>query len=64
MCLSFLSCHSFHFVLAPQAKYFIPTEAPRQRYVEHILDLPLNEPPELFGLHPNAEITCAARPPR
>jgi hypothetical protein len=27
------------------------------RYLDHIMRLPLDEPPSLFGFHPNANIT-------
>lgn len=28
-------------------------------YLDYIRKFPLNDDPELFGLHPNADITCA-----
>jgi dynein heavy chain len=34
-------------------------DAPHTSYLEHIEQLPLNAEPEVFGMHDNANITCA-----
>ena len=39
--------------------YYAPAEGDCDSYLAFIEGLPLNEPPECFGLHPNANITCA-----
>ena len=36
----------------------IPGET-KEDYMKYLNDLPVNAPPEIFGLHDNAEITCA-----
>ncbi|XP_070572584.1 dynein axonemal heavy chain 10-like isoform X2 [Ptychodera flava] len=54
----------FHFYVNEQVDYCIPELGPRDVYVEYIETLPLANTPEVFGLHPNAEIgyyTQAAR---
>ena len=45
-----------------KTKYFIPTDSPRQTFIDHILSLPLQEPPELFGLHPVRQDPLHSRP--
>ncbi|XP_064619187.1 dynein axonemal heavy chain 10-like isoform X2 [Lineus longissimus] len=54
----------FHFFHNEEVDYKIPEDGPRDVYVEYIESLPLANTPEVFGLHPNAEIgyyTQAAR---
>ncbi|XP_059533127.1 dynein axonemal heavy chain 10 [Myotis daubentonii] len=56
----------FHFFHNKEVDYKIPAGAgdPKERFVEAIEALPLANTPEVFGLHPNAEIgyyTQAAR---
>ncbi|KAL3856163.1 hypothetical protein ACJMK2_010948 [Sinanodonta woodiana] len=54
----------FHFYHNPEVDYKIPDLGPRDVYVDYIESLPLTNTPEVFGLHPNAEIgyyTQAAR---
>ncbi|XP_035829687.1 dynein heavy chain 10, axonemal isoform X2 [Aplysia californica] len=54
----------FHFYHDEFVDYFIPEDGPRDVYVDYIESLPLANTPEVFGLHPNAEIgyyTQAAR---
>lgn len=36
--------------------YKIPEPCDLNKYIEHIQKIPLTQTPELFGLHPNAEI--------
>ncbi|XP_050408300.1 dynein axonemal heavy chain 10 [Patella vulgata] len=54
----------FHFYHNEEVDYKIPENGPRDNYVDYIESLPLANTPEVFGLHPNAEIgyyTQAAR---
>lgn len=44
---------SFHFYKG----YNIPVLRSPQDYLAHINTLPLNDTPEVFGMHPNADIT-------
>lgn len=39
--------------------YFAPANGPLSSYLEYIDALPMNEGPEIFGLHDNANISCA-----
>ena len=39
--------------------YFAPAEGNVESYIEYIKTLPLNEAPEVFELHENANITSA-----
>jgi dynein heavy chain len=54
----------FHFYCNKEVDYCIPEIGPKDNYVQAIEELPLANTPEVFGLHPNAEInyyTQAAR---
>ncbi|XP_036352277.2 dynein axonemal heavy chain 10 [Ochotona princeps] len=54
----------FHFFWNKEVDYKIPTGDIKEKFVEAIEALPLANTPEVFGLHPNAEIgyyTQAAR---
>ncbi|KAM4616801.1 dynein axonemal heavy chain 10 [Polymixia lowei] len=54
----------FHFFHNKDVDYKIPSNGLKEAYVEEIETLPLANTPEVFGLHPNAEIgyyTQAAR---
>ncbi|KAM6964967.1 dynein axonemal heavy chain 10 [Aplochiton taeniatus] len=54
----------FHFFHNREVDYKIPADGPKDNYVGEIEGLPLANTPEVFGLHPNAEIgyyTQAAR---
>ncbi|XP_014779882.1 dynein axonemal heavy chain 10 isoform X2 [Octopus bimaculoides] len=54
----------FHFYHNNEVDYCIPEPGPKDNYVDYIESLPLINTPEVFGLHPNAEIgyyTQAAR---
>ncbi|KAM3960300.1 LOW QUALITY PROTEIN: dynein heavy chain at 89D [Aphomia sociella] len=46
----------FHFYHDTVFDYMIPPEGEREEYIEFIDTLPLANTPEVFGLHPNAEI--------
>ncbi|KAJ0174233.1 hypothetical protein K1T71_010379 [Dendrolimus kikuchii] len=46
----------FHFYRDYVFDYVIPPEGERDEYIEFIDTLPLANTPEVFGLHPNAEI--------
>lgn len=39
--------------------YKVPSEMPLKGYIEYISGFPIADPPQLFGLHPNAEIYSA-----
>ena len=41
------------------AEYYAPPESHKQSYIDFVYDLPTNDNPLVFGLHSNAEITCA-----
>ncbi|XP_036382121.1 dynein heavy chain 10, axonemal [Megalops cyprinoides] len=54
----------FHFFNNKEVDYKVPSDGPKDTYVGEIESLPLANTPEVFGLHPNAEIgyyTQAAR---
>ncbi|XP_049877279.1 dynein axonemal heavy chain 10 [Pectinophora gossypiella] len=46
----------FHFYKDAIFDYVIPPDGEREEYIEYIDTLPLVNTPEVFGLHPNAEI--------
>lgn len=39
--------------------YYCPKEGTLESFKEYIKELPLNDSPEIFGMHDNAEITGA-----
>ena len=39
--------------------YYAPDEGSIENYIEFIKQFPLNDMPEAFGMHPNAEISGA-----
>ena len=47
------------FVFSPSGVYYAPQEGSLATYLSYIENLPLHDPPEVFGLHDNANITCA-----
>lgn len=52
----FDSFQPFHFYHDSHVDYVIPPEGEREDYLKFIEHLPLVNTPEVFGLHPNAEI--------
>ncbi|KAK9891062.1 hypothetical protein WA026_013388 [Henosepilachna vigintioctopunctata] len=46
----------FHFYHDESVDYFIPPKGIKEDYIAFIDELPLTNSPEVFGLHPNAEI--------
>jgi len=47
------------FPLGPGAYYLSPPQGQVADYMKRIAEMPLNPHPNIFGLHENAEITCA-----
>lgn len=47
----------YHF--SPSGIYYAPKEGNLDSYLKYISSLPMNEEPEIFGLHDNANISCA-----
>eukprot|EP00002_Diphylleia_rotans_P005088 TRINITY_DN140_c1_g1_i4.p1 TRINITY_DN140_c1_g1~~TRINITY_DN140_c1_g1_i4.p1 ORF type:complete len:4263 (+),score=965.99 TRINITY_DN140_c1_g1_i4:204-12992(+) len=47
------------YLFSPSDRYFAPSDGPLESYVHYIKELPMNESPEVFGLHPNADLTKA-----
>lgn len=37
----------------------LPDTATFEEYIEHVKTFPLNDDPSMFGMHPNADISCA-----
>ena len=52
----FDTCQPFHFFVSEEVDYKIPDPGPKEIYSDAIEALPLENTPEVFGLHPNAEI--------
>lgn len=46
----------FHFFHNKSVDYRIPDDGPKEKYQDYIESLPLENTPEVFGLHMNAEI--------
>jgi hypothetical protein len=46
----------FHFYKSDVVDYVLPPEGEYEDYLNFIEELPLVQTPEIFGLHPNAEI--------
>ncbi|XP_068620608.1 LOW QUALITY PROTEIN: dynein axonemal heavy chain 10 [Battus philenor] len=46
----------FHFYRDEVFDYVIPPDGEREEYIDFVDTLPLSNTPEVFGLHPNAEI--------
>nr|XP_046467282.1 dynein axonemal heavy chain 10 [Neodiprion pinetum] len=46
----------FHFYHDSEVDYVIPSKGDKDHYLDFIEELPLVNSPEVFGLHPNAEI--------
>lgn len=44
---------------SPSGTYFAPAVGSKDDFVEYIKALPYNEGPEVFGLHANANMSCA-----
>ena len=51
-----------HYAFSPSGLYKsikADPDAPHKAYLDYIESLPLNAEPEVFGMHDNANITCA-----
>uniref|UniRef100_A0A336KTI1 CSON011058 protein n=1 Tax=Culicoides sonorensis TaxID=179676 RepID=A0A336KTI1_CULSO len=46
----------YHFYHNESVDYVIPEASTRQEFIDFVDELPLSNSPEVFGLHPNAEI--------
>jgi dynein heavy chain len=44
---------------SPSGTYFAPPSGSLENYRDYVRSLPINEGPEVFGLHENANISCA-----
>ena len=44
---------------SPSGVYYCPDDGPFESYMEFIKQLPMNEKPEVFGMHDNAQISAA-----
>lgn len=52
----FDSFQPYHFYKDDNVDYYVPPKGDHESYLDFIEDLPLVNSPEVFGLHPNAEI--------
>ena len=52
-----LKTQPFHFYHNKDVDYCIPAFGPRDNYTDAIGELPIMQSPEVFGLHPNADIS-------
>jgi len=52
----FETVQQFHFYRNKTVDYKIPEDGPKEVYLDYIESLPLQNTPEVFGLHMNAEI--------
>lgn len=48
-----------HGLYSPSGIYFAPRVGSRKDFLDHITSLPYHEGPEIFGLHANANMSCA-----
>mmetsp|Transcript_74844 Transcript_74844/g.236510 ORF Transcript_74844/g.236510 Transcript_74844/m.236510 type:complete len:554 (-) Transcript_74844:149-1810(-) len=51
--------HSNDYKFSPSGIYYAPKFTNKDGYMEYIRSLPINQEPEIFGLHANANLTCA-----
>jgi dynein heavy chain len=50
-----------NYKFSPSGIFYAPKHTSHEGYMEYIRSLPLNQPPEVFGLHSNANLTCAIK---
>ena len=48
-------------VFSPSGAYYVPTTGPLDSYREYVKGLPLDDNPEIFGMHENANISFQAQ---
>eukprot|EP00026_Physarum_polycephalum_P000043 Phypoly_transcript_00043.p1 GENE.Phypoly_transcript_00043~~Phypoly_transcript_00043.p1 ORF type:complete len:2765 (+),score=358.08 Phypoly_transcript_00043:606-8297(+) len=46
-----------HYVFSPSGVYYSPSSDSLSSYMTYLKTLPINDDPEVFGLHPNANLT-------
>jgi dynein heavy chain len=46
---------------SPSGVYYSPKHTNHEGYMQYIRTLPINQNPEMFGLHENANLTCAIK---
>eukprot|EP00928_Gymnodinium_smaydae_P068047 TRINITY_DN5109_c0_g5_i1.p1 TRINITY_DN5109_c0_g5~~TRINITY_DN5109_c0_g5_i1.p1 ORF type:complete len:4182 (+),score=1201.92 TRINITY_DN5109_c0_g5_i1:1381-13926(+) len=46
---------------SPSGIYYAPSFTSKEGYMEYVRGLPINQDPEIFGLHSNANLTCAIK---
>eukprot|EP00736_Rhodelphis_marinus_P009963 Rmarinus@m.13207 len=51
--------HKDSYKFSPSEHYFAPAQGDKASYLSYIKTLPVNETPEVFGLHDNANLTFA-----
>eukprot|EP00927_Polykrikos_kofoidii_P046388 TRINITY_DN40623_c0_g4_i1.p1 TRINITY_DN40623_c0_g4~~TRINITY_DN40623_c0_g4_i1.p1 ORF type:complete len:2568 (-),score=563.58 TRINITY_DN40623_c0_g4_i1:159-7829(-) len=53
--------HKEDYKFSPSGIYYAPRVNDKEGYMDYIRSLPINQDPEVFGLHNNANLTCAIK---